>query len=87
MGGQDKLRPYWRHYYTGAQGIMFVIDASDQARLDLAASELQNLCQDDLLAVRSWRGGGGYERKGRASSSWGGVAAQEHEALLRDSML
>ncbi|KXN90654.1 ADP-ribosylation factor 6 [Leucoagaricus sp. SymC.cos] len=26
VGGQDKIRPLWRHYYTGTQGLVFVVD-------------------------------------------------------------
>jgi GTPase SAR1 family protein len=50
------LRPYWRHYYTGTQGVAFVVDASDSARLELAAAELKTLAMDDQLMVcRHWR--------------------------------
>ena len=51
VGGQDALRPYWRHYYTGTQGILFVVDGSDESRLDLAALELRTLAADDQLVV------------------------------------
>jgi signal recognition particle receptor subunit beta len=44
------MRPYWRHYYTGTQGVIFVIDAADRARLDVAASELRSLATDEQLA-------------------------------------
>merc|ERR1711972_350429 len=26
VGGQDKFRPLWRHYYQNTQGIIFVVD-------------------------------------------------------------
>lgn len=29
VGGQDKIRPLWRHYYTGTQGLIFVVDSAD----------------------------------------------------------
>lgn len=51
VGGQDQLRPYWRHYYTGTQGIIYVVDATDAARLELATLELRTLAKDDQLAV------------------------------------
>lgn len=58
VGGQDKLRPYWRHYYTGTQGILYVVDASDPARVELAATELRALAADEQLLVRGcWRSG------------------------------
>eukprot|EP00501_MAST-03F_sp_TOSAG23-6_P001048 GSMAST32.ASY1.ANO1.1091.1 assembled CDS len=39
VGGQDRLRPYWRHYYTGTQGIIYVVDASDRERIQKARDE------------------------------------------------
>lgn len=32
VGGQDKIRPLWRHYYTGTQALIFVLDAADRDR-------------------------------------------------------
>lgn len=46
VGGQDKIRPLWRHYYTGTQGLIFVIDASDRERIDEARQELQKIAMD-----------------------------------------
>jgi ADP-ribosylation factor protein 6 len=34
VGGQDKIRPLWRHYYTGTQGLIFVVDSNDRDRID-----------------------------------------------------
>lgn len=45
------MRPYWRHYYTGTQGILFVVDACDTGRLDMAAAELRSLAVDEQLAA------------------------------------
>merc|ERR1712053_40026 len=33
VGGQDKIRPLWRHYYQNTQGIIFVIDSNDKDRI------------------------------------------------------
>jgi len=33
VGGQDKIRPLWRHYYANTQGIIFVIDSNDRDRV------------------------------------------------------
>merc|ERR1712099_194519 len=33
-GGQDKIRPLWRHYYQNTQGIIFVVDSNDRERID-----------------------------------------------------
>ena len=50
VGGGDALRAYWRHYYAGAQGVLFVIDANGDPRsLATAASELAELGSDGQL--------------------------------------
>lgn len=46
MGGQDKIRPLWRHYYTGTQGLIFVIDSGDRDRIDEARLELERILAD-----------------------------------------
>ena len=40
MGGQDKIRELWKHYYEGNHGIIYVVDSSDHTRMDLAREEL-----------------------------------------------
>ena len=44
--GQDKIRPLWRHYFSGTQGLIFVIDSSDFTRIDEAKNELARIIQD-----------------------------------------
>ncbi|CAG5126533.1 unnamed protein product [Candidula unifasciata] len=34
IGSRDKLRPLFRHYYKGADAVVFVIDSHDPERLD-----------------------------------------------------
>ncbi|CAF1099112.1 unnamed protein product [Adineta ricciae] len=46
VGGQDKIRPLWRHYYTGSQGLIFVIDSTDHNRMDEARHELERILTD-----------------------------------------
>lgn len=46
VGGQDKIRPLWRHYYTGTQALIFVIDAADRDRVDEARQELHRIIND-----------------------------------------
>ena len=46
MGGQDKIRPLWRHYYTGTQGLIFVVDCADKERIDEARRELHKIIGD-----------------------------------------
>jgi len=52
VGGQDKIRPLWRHYYTGTNGIIFVVDSADAERIDDdsgAKYELAQLLANDEL--------------------------------------
>ncbi|KAF8375151.1 arf-6 [Pristionchus pacificus] len=46
VGGQDKIRPLWRHYYTGTQALIFVIDCADRERVDEARQELHRIIND-----------------------------------------
>jgi len=46
VGGQDKIRPLWRHYYTGTQGLIFVVDSNDRDRIDEARQELHRIVGD-----------------------------------------
>ena len=39
VGGQDKIRPLWRHYYQNTQGLIFVVDSNDRDRIDDARDE------------------------------------------------
>jgi len=46
VGGQDKIRPLWRHYYTGTHGLIFVVDCNDRDRIDEARMELHRIIND-----------------------------------------
>nr|BAN20471.1 ADP-ribosylation factor, arf [Riptortus pedestris] len=49
VGGQDKIRPLWRHYFQNTQGLIFVVDSNDRDRISEAEKELQNMLQEDEL--------------------------------------
>ncbi|XP_780019.2 ADP-ribosylation factor 4 [Strongylocentrotus purpuratus] len=49
VGGQDKIRPLWRHYFTNTQGLIFVVDSNDKERLSDASEELNKLMGEDDL--------------------------------------
>ena len=49
VGGQDKIRPLWRHYYQNTQGVIFVVDSNDRERIGEAAEELQKMLREDEL--------------------------------------
>merc|ERR1712199_119533 len=49
VGGQDKIRPLWRHYYQNTQGIIFVVDSKDRERVTEAKDELNRMLSEDEL--------------------------------------
>jgi len=49
VGGQDKIRPLWRHYFQNTQGLIFVIDSNDRERVGEAAEELSKMLNEDEL--------------------------------------
>eukprot|EP00695_Tsukubamonas_globosa_P000459 TRINITY_DN136_c0_g1_i1.p1 TRINITY_DN136_c0_g1~~TRINITY_DN136_c0_g1_i1.p1 ORF type:complete len:209 (+),score=108.21 TRINITY_DN136_c0_g1_i1:84-629(+) len=49
VGGQDKIRPLWRHYYQNTQGLIFVVDSNDRDRIGEAHDELQRMLGEDEL--------------------------------------
>ena len=50
VGGQDKIRPLWRHYFTNTQGLIFVVDSNDAERVGEAAAELGKMLGEDELS-------------------------------------
>jgi len=46
VGGQDKIRPLWRHYYAGTQALIFVVDSNDRDRIQEAQQELLRIISD-----------------------------------------
>ena len=42
VGGQDKIRPLWRHYFQNTQGLIFVVDSNDR---------YDHLSQDNLVNI------------------------------------
>merc|ERR1712057_82842 len=49
VGGQDKIRPLWRHYFQNTQGLIFVVDSNDKDRIGEAREELQRMLNEDEL--------------------------------------
>ena len=43
VGGQDKIRPLWRHYFQNTQGLIFVVDSNDRERIAEAQDELTKM--------------------------------------------
>ena len=43
VGGKDKIRPLWRHYYQNTQAMIFVVDSNDRDRVDESREELARM--------------------------------------------
>ena len=43
VGGQDRIRPLWRHHLHHTGGIIWVVDSTDVERMDIAREELHRL--------------------------------------------
>jgi ADP-ribosylation factor protein 6 len=46
VGGQNRIRPLWRHYYAGTQALIFVVDTNDKDRIDEVRQELHRIIHD-----------------------------------------
>eukprot|EP00794_Sanderia_malayensis_P009746 gene9746-10743_t len=53
VGGSEKIRSYWHHYYKGSEGLIFVVDGSASAdEICIAKSELEKtLSHNDMIDV------------------------------------
>ena len=53
ISGQIKYRELWKHYYEGADGIIFVVDSTDKERMAEAKEEFQRvMTEQDLKHIR-----------------------------------
>lgn len=50
IGGQKAIRPYWKNYYDNTDGMVFVVDSSDEERLNECVEELNSLLAEEGLA-------------------------------------
>ncbi|CAF3628143.1 unnamed protein product [Rotaria sp. Silwood1] len=49
VGGRDKIRPLWRHYYQNTNAIVFVVDSNDRERINDASEQLHSMINEDEL--------------------------------------
>nr|CAD2186010.1 unnamed protein product [Meloidogyne enterolobii] len=49
IGGQRKIRPYWKNYFDNTDVLIYVIDSSDRKRFDETAMELSELLEEEKL--------------------------------------
>ena len=50
VGGQKKIRMLWRHYYSNTDGLIFVVDSQDEARIAEAREELHGIANDPAMS-------------------------------------
>uniref|UniRef100_A0AC35U7Y6 ADP-ribosylation factor-like protein 3 n=1 Tax=Rhabditophanes sp. KR3021 TaxID=114890 RepID=A0AC35U7Y6_9BILA len=49
IGGQRKIRPYWKNYFEGIDILIYVIDSSDRKRLEETGLELTDILEEEKL--------------------------------------
>ena len=49
VGGQEKIRQLWKHYYQNSEGLIFVVDSSDRERMYEAREELFGILDSDAM--------------------------------------
>ena len=49
IGGQKAIRPYWKNYYENTDGMVFVVDSSDEERINECVEELNALLVEEAL--------------------------------------
>jgi len=50
IGGQRRIRPYWRNYFENTDVLIYVIDSTDRNRFDETGMELNELLEDEKLS-------------------------------------
>ncbi|KAL7845668.1 hypothetical protein AOLI_G00238600 [Acnodon oligacanthus] len=46
IGGQGSMRAYWKYYLENSEALVFVVDASDRARMEEAKTALKEVLSD-----------------------------------------
>ncbi|CAJ0586994.1 unnamed protein product, partial [Mesorhabditis spiculigera] len=49
VGGLPKLRPFWKHYYSGKQALIYLIDGSAMERYDESVKELHKIVSNPSI--------------------------------------
>ncbi|PAA56067.1 hypothetical protein BOX15_Mlig030402g1, partial [Macrostomum lignano] len=50
IGGQRKIRPYWKNYFDNTDVLIYVIDSSDKKRFEETGEELFELLEEEKLS-------------------------------------
>jgi small GTP-binding protein len=49
VGGHERIRPLWKHYYEDTSGIIFVVDSTNEQTLEEAGSVFRKLAFEEKL--------------------------------------
>ncbi|XP_054765442.1 ADP-ribosylation factor-like protein 3 [Lytechinus pictus] len=49
IGGQRKLRPYWKNYFQNTDVLIYVVDSADHGRFEETSFQLSDLLEEDGL--------------------------------------
>ncbi|BFZ20862.1 hypothetical protein BsWGS_23901 [Bradybaena similaris] len=50
IGGQRRIRPYWKNYFENTDLLIYVIDSSDRKRFEETGDEMTELLEEEKLA-------------------------------------
>lgn len=50
IGGQRKIRPYWKNYFENTDVLIYVIDSADRKRFEETGEELNELLEEPKLS-------------------------------------
>jgi hypothetical protein len=76
VGGQEKLRPLWRHYFNNTDALIFVVDSLDRERIQRAKDEFNSIINDPFMknsAILVFREQAGHERRADRGGDCGGA--------------
>ena len=51
LGGGDKIRPLWKHYYENTRAIVFLVDSRDRCRFGEVRQELREMLEEKELEL------------------------------------
>uniref|UniRef100_A0A8C5PUZ9 ADP-ribosylation factor-like protein 14 n=1 Tax=Leptobrachium leishanense TaxID=445787 RepID=A0A8C5PUZ9_9ANUR len=49
VGGQQKMRAFWSHYFEDTDGLVYVVDSNNKEHLDESKKEFHSILQNDLI--------------------------------------
>ncbi|EKX72256.1 ADP-ribosylation factor family member protein [Theileria equi strain WA] len=49
VGGQKSIRAFWRNYFENTDGLIWVVDSADVARMELSRDEILKILREDQM--------------------------------------